>query len=167
MECILLRHGIAVPCEDWNGQESQRPLTQEGTKKTRKAIAGLLQLDLKPTHLLSSPFVRASQTASLVQEVFKIKEVRFCDELLSDARPDKIFPLLSTLPPESCVICTGHEPHLGNLASVMLASKLLGGLSLKKAGACSIGFEGGAKLGQGTLLWWLPPAQLRQLRKSG
>ena len=167
MECILFRHGIAVPCEDWNGQESQRPLTQEGIKKTRKAAEGLLQLGLKPTHLLSSPFTRAIQTAKLLNEAFEIKkEIPTYDELLSGAHPEKIIPVLHTFSSESCVICVGHEPHLGNLAAVMLGARTLGGFSLKKAGACSIGLEDGIRPGRGHLIWWLTPAQLRQLRKG-
>ena len=113
MDCILLRHGIAVACEDWNGPESERPLTKEGIQKTRKAIAGLKQIGIKPTHLLSSPFTRALETAEIVAEMFHLDpDFQVCEELLFHRSPVDLFPVLGKFPEPSCVVCVGHEPHL-------------------------------------------------------
>jgi phosphohistidine phosphatase len=167
MDCILLRHGIAVDREDWKGQEAQRPLTPKGTEKTREVVSGLCRLELAPTHLFSSPFVRALDTAKLVREAFRMRtELVLCDELLPDAPPDKLFPVLASLPKDACVICVGHEPNLGYTAGYILAGTAVAGLSLKKAGACCLRFEGTPKAGEGTLRWWMTPSQLRQLRKN-
>lgn len=167
MDCLLFRHGIAVDPEDWEREEALRPLTSKGIEKTREAAAGLRRLDCAPTHLLSSPFTRAFETAKLIREALKAYlEVRICDELLPDAPPDKLFPLLATLPDGTCVICVGHEPHLGGAAGVMLFGSPVAGLSLKKAGACCISFEKLPKAGEGLLKWWMSPAQLRKLAKE-
>lgn len=164
MECILFRHGIAVERPDWDGEEALRPLTPEGRKKTRKALAGLRRFGVRPTHLYSSPLARARQTAQLAQEVFGMRnQVQVANELLSDAPPEELLDVLATLPPDACALLVGHEPHLGAAASVMVFGKSHGGLALKKAGGCSVGFDAKPRAGRGTLNWWLTPAQLRAL----
>ncbi|MGB0909291.1 MAG: SixA phosphatase family protein [Nitrospirales bacterium] len=165
MKCILLRHGIAVSQEEWEGQERERPLTRDGINKTRKAIEGLSHIEIQPTHLLSSPLRRALDTAQIMEEVFGLGEIiQVCQELISAQPPIDLFPVLSQLPEESCVICVGHEPHLGQLAAMMISGRYLPGLSLKKAGACAIQFEGKPQIGYGWLEWWMRPSHLRQLK---
>ncbi|MEW6545234.1 MAG: histidine phosphatase family protein [Nitrospirota bacterium] len=167
MDCLLFRHGLAVDREEWKGPEPERPLTARGIEKTRQAVRGLVKLGITPTHLLASPFVRALETARLIREVSRARvELQACEELVPDAPPDKLLPLLANLPEDACVICVGHEPHLGEAAGVMLFGKPVGGLSLKKAGACCVRFERGPKIGQGLLRWWLTPSQLRELGKT-
>jgi phosphohistidine phosphatase len=167
MECILFRHGIAMEREEWEGPDSQRPLTAKGAEKTREAAAGMLCLDVQPTHVMSSPYVRAKETAKLVQQVLKLKgDIQVHDELVPDASPDKILALFNGLPADACVICVGHEPHLGEAAGFLLCGAPLPGLSLKKAGACAFSFSGAPKGGRGVLKWWLTPSQLRTLGKD-
>ena len=164
MECILFRHGIAVERADWDGEETLRPLTPAGRKKSRKAVAGLRRLGVSPTHLFSSPLARALQTAQLARKAFGMRdEIAVKKELLPDAPPAELLVLLASLPEHACVICVGHEPHLGAAASVMAFGKATAGLSLKKAGGCSLGFDGKPRAGRGTLNWWMTPAQLRAL----
>jgi phosphohistidine phosphatase len=164
MDCILLRHGIAVDYGEWRGPEASRPLTPKGVEKTKAVAAGLRRLIDSPTHLLSSPLVRAVETAKIVQEVFGFTgEIKRYKELLPDAPVDLIIDLLGPLPPDARVFCVGHEPHLGQAAGLMLFGTPVAGLSLKKAGACCIRFEGSPKSGEGLLRWWMMPAQLRAL----
>jgi phosphohistidine phosphatase len=168
MHCVLFRHGIAVQREEWKGNDAARPLSEKGAKRTRQAVRGLLSLGVMPTHLLTSPLARAHETARVVQETFGGKlTVKLCDELLPDAPPDKIVPLLHALPLSACAICVGHEPHLGEAAGLLLFGKPVAGLSLKKAGACLIDLPAAIKAGRGRLLWWLTPGQLRLLGKTG
>ncbi|MEC4673736.1 MAG: phosphohistidine phosphatase SixA [Nitrospirota bacterium] len=167
VDCILFRHGIAVEWSDWSGDDKDRPLTEEGMAKTSKGAKGLLTIGIKPTHILCSPFLRTQQTAEILKEVLKFSgTLQFCSELFSEASPRQILSLIETLPQSSCVLCVGHEPHLGNTAAVMLCGQPLNGLSMKKAGACLIQFHGRAEPGVGTLQWWLAPSQLRSLGKS-
>ena len=167
MDCVLFRHGIAVGREVWDGPEPERPLTPKGTEKTRQAAAGLVRVVNTPTHLLSSPFARAMETAKVIRDEFRLRtEIQVCDELTPDSPPDKLFAVLAGFPQDACVVCVGHEPHLGEAAGIMLFAKPTTGLSLKKAGACCIEFEKFPRGGQGALRWWLTPAQLRSLRKG-
>ena len=88
MDCILLRHGIAEDREVWEGPEKERPLTKEGIRKTFKAVTGLKHLGIQPTHLLSSPYTRAWETAKIVAETFKLDaDIQVCEELLFHRAP--------------------------------------------------------------------------------
>lgn len=165
MECLLFRHGIAVAREGWHGEDAQRPLTKKGENRVRQAAEGLVTLDIRATHILTSPFLRAHETAQILYHVLKVKtSPRICDELIPDSPPDKVFPLLATLPNDATVMCVGHEPHLSEAASLMLFGKPTAALSMKKAGVCLITFAESPRPGRGLLEWWMPPSYIRALR---
>lgn len=167
MHCLLLRHGIAVNPDEWDRSERERPLTQEGIAKTQQVAAGLKQIGMKPTHLLCSPLIRTQQTAEITKKALQITAtIQLCPELVYDQSPMLLFPILQEFPPEAIVLCVGHEPHLGQTASLMVFGDYSNGLSVKKAGACLISFAGAVDAGKGQLEWWMPPAQLRALRKG-
>jgi len=166
MDCLLVRHGIAVDAEQWDGSEENRPLTEKGKKRVRQAAAGLAALGCKPTRLCSSPMVRAYDTARLLRAtVCPTLKIETREELAAGASPEQVMTLLRSMPAESTVICVGHEPLLGAVAGVLLAGKSITGLPLKKAGAAFIHLPDGPKPGQGILRWWLQPMQLRVLGK--
>jgi len=167
MHCVLFRHGIAIDREDWEGAEGDRPLTDRGAKRVAQVSDGLKWLELQPTHVFSSPLLRAIETAKILQEAHRVRSVvQIVDELLPDASPDRLLTRLSELPPESCVFCVGHEPHLGLAASLMLAGKPAMGFPFKKAGACLIEIAMPLKPGRGLLHWWMGPSQLRALGRK-
>lgn len=167
MQCLLFRHGIAVSPQEWTGTEPDRPLTKEGRAKTRKAVEGIRRLTDPPTHILCSPFIRTQETAGIAREVLGVEvKVQLCPELVFDQPTRLLISLLRGLPRNAMVLCVGHEPHLGQTAALMLTGKECPGLSLKKAGACLIGFEKEVQPGWGFLEWWIPPAPLRMLGKG-
>jgi len=162
MNCILLRHGIAVEREEWKGAEGDRPLTEKGKQRVREVAAGLSRLDVQPTHVLSSSLIRAIETAKIAHRLLRVRSaVQVVDALLPDAPLDRLLSILLDLPPESCVLCVGHEPHLGMVASVLLTGKPSQAFPFKKAGACLIELAAPVKPGRGVLRWWVPPGQLR------
>jgi len=164
VDCILFRHGIAVEREEWDGQEQDRPLTEKGVKRTGQSGRGLRNLSIAPTHLLTSPLLRARQTADILHGLLRPRPaVHISDELSPGTAPEKLFSLLDSLPPDSVVICIGHEPHLSMAAAILLTGKPGAWLSLKKAGACLIRLEEAVRPAKGLLEWWLTAAQLRAL----
>ena len=166
LDCVLLRHGIAVERDEWEGPDADRPLTERGAKRVAQVAVGLKWLDVQPTHVLSSPLIRAIETAKIVHRSLRVRSaVHIVDDLLPDAPPDRLLSILHDLPPESCVLCVGHEPHLGMVASVTLAGKPSTAFPFKKAGACLIELSITAKPGRGVLRWWLTPDQLRAIGK--
>jgi phosphohistidine phosphatase len=78
MDCVLLRHGIAVDRDDWEGQDGDRPLTERGAKRVAQVAAGLNRLDVRPTHVLSSPLIRAIETARIAHNALRISSAANC-----------------------------------------------------------------------------------------
>ncbi len=167
MYCLLFRHGIAESPNTWSGDEHSRPLTKEGVTKTEQAIKGLQAIGIEPTHLLCSPLTRTRQTAVIAKNILMIRsEIEIVPELVYDQSPLLLFPILQALASNAIVMCVGHEPHLGQTAALMLYGNHSPSLSFKKAGSCLISFSRKAAIGSGALEWWIPPAQLRALRKG-
>lgn len=166
MDCLFIRHGIAVDREDWTGHDETRPLTAKGKKRVRQSADGLASLELVPTHLLSSPFLRAVETAELIRSALcPALAVELREELAVGSTSDIVVSMLRTLPKDSTVVCIGHEPLLGEVAGLLLCGKPAPGFSLKKSGAALIRLSGSVKAGRGELRWWLQPAHLRALGK--
>ena len=164
MDCVLLRHGIAVEREEWTGPDADRPLTERGVRRVAQVAAGLNRLDVRPTHVWSSSLIRAIETAKVVHRVLQVRSaVQVVEELLPATPPNRLLSALHDLPKDSCVLCVGHEPHLGIVASVLLTGKPSQAFPFKKAGACLIELSSPVKPGRGVLRWWLPPSQLREI----
>ncbi|MEO5954668.1 MAG: histidine phosphatase family protein [Nitrospiraceae bacterium] len=164
MDCLLVRHGIAVEREKWDGKDVDRPLTEEGSRRVRQVAAGLRRLAVRPTVIYASPARRALETAQLLHDLLtkpSLMEVR--DELLPEASPTDLLRLLQGRSSESCVVCVGHEPQLGMAVGVLLSGRASESFPLKKAGACLIELSAPAKPGRGVLRWWLTPGQLRAM----
>lgn len=166
MDCILVRHGIAVEPDEWEGAEENRPLTEKGKRRARQAAEGLAALGCKPTHVFTSPFVRAYDTARLLRTAISpTLKVETREELAVGVKPERLITLLHTLPSDAVVVCVGHEPQLGEAVSLLLCGNVLPNFPLKKAGAACVEAEGVLHPGQGQLCWWLQPMQLRALGK--
>ena len=112
MNCVLFRHGIAVEREEWDGPDTDRPLTERGTKRVTQVAGGLKWLEVQPTYIFSSPLVRALETADILQASLTIPSaVKRVEELLPDANPERLLALFRDLPPEACVLCQqGSQP---------------------------------------------------------
>jgi len=162
MLLYIVRHGIAVNRDDPKSPpEAERPLTAKGVQKTRAAALGLRAMGAKPDAVITSPYVRAAQTAEIFAEAlgFSPEKVRVSDLLKPAANPAEFVKEIGRLKAKEAM-CVGHAPHLD-----LLISQLAGGrgsfTSLKKAGvAC---FEHRVGQGRWNLCWILTPKFLRKL----
>jgi phosphohistidine phosphatase len=162
MELIFLRHGLAADLEDWKGDDADRPLTAEGADRTKEVVRGLRALKVRPDAILSSPLLRARETAEIAKKgLITDTKVELVDELALSASPDRLIARLADLAEKPVVLCVGHEPHISTTMSAMVSGKTAASFEVKKAGACCIRFTGIPKAGAGTLLWLLPPKFLR------
>src|SRR3569832_1563345 len=163
MELLIVRHGPAgglVEKAKWKlaGDDSARPLTKDGRRKTREAAAGLARLVGDCPLVSTSPWKRASQTAGLVAKALDADLVE-CPALIPDAKLEDALAWLKTREEKSLAM-VGHEPHLSEFASWLLTGTKHSILSLKKPQALLIDLK---KLepGRGELLWSVPPRALR------
>jgi phosphohistidine phosphatase len=141
MNLYFLRHGIAV-ARGTPGYETDgdRPLTQEGEKKTQRIARGMQSLELTFDLVLSSPFVRARRTAEIVVEIFGSEgKLEFTRNLEPGGNPqDLVRELRSRTQALESVLLVGHEPYLSSLISVLLTGDEQTSVVLKKAGLCCL-----------------------------
>ncbi len=162
MELVFLRHGAAADQEDWKGDDADRPLTADGADRTKDVVRGLKALKVKPDVILSSPLLRARETAEIAKKgLLTDAKVELAEELAPAASADRLIARLGDLADKPVVLCVGHEPHISTTISTMVSGKTAASFDVKKAGACCVRFTGIPKAGAGTLLWLLPPKFLR------
>ena len=166
MRLILLRHGPAGERDPLRWPDDRdRPLTEKGLERTREAVRGILRMESPPTHVLSSPLLRAEQTAGvLVEEADLGGGWEPLESLIPGGSWRRTMTALESLPTDSVIALVGHEPDLGKLVGVLLFGAPRA-LPLRKAGACSIDFEAKAMAGGGELRWFLPPRTLRHFAR--
>lgn len=163
MQVVLLRHGIAGSRDErrWP-DDSSRPLTSRGRERTAQAAAGLTRL-VAITRILSSPLVRAHQSAEILREAADLsRPIETSTPLSPGGSTAELLKRLRALRANECVALVGHEPDLGRLAAALCFKAAGATLPLKKAGACIIDFIGHPERGAGRLLAFLPPRMLRR-----
>lgn len=163
MLLYLMRHGIAIDREDPKcPADVERFLTKEGMEKTREVARGLRTLGIHPEAMLSSPFVRAVQTAEITAAAFGFArdKIRQTESLIFGRKPVEFFRELAKLRAKE-VMCFGHAPHLDEVIAFALGCR--GTVtSLKKAGVACLELKAMAPP-QGALLWLCTPRTLRAL----
>lgn len=161
----LVRHAIAEDRGDKWPDDSQRPLTTEGIRKWRRASAGLAALDARPDVILTSPFVRARQTADYLAAAWpKHPKVVEIDALKAGGRPRDVLRALEPFAKHASLALVGHEPGLGELAALLVGFKTA--QEFRKGGVARIDVAIlPPPAGSGTLEWWLTPRILRSLNR--
>lgn len=162
MRIILFRHGPAGTRDAarWP-DDGLRPLTTRGEERTYGAASGLARLEPEIRVILTSPLVRAVQTARVLEAVLEDAEVETLEALRPGGSFREIIAALGRFADAESVALVGHEPELGKLAGTLVFGAP-SALPLKKAGACSIRFEGAIRAGAGQIVWFLPPRMLRR-----
>lgn len=163
MLLVLFRHGPAgTPLPSRGPDDAKRPLSPRGVEKTRRAALGLKRvLDTEP-RIVSSPLVRAKETADLLAAAYvPMLQVEIMEELAPGRSQEEILARIVEQG-NGTVVLVGHEPGLGHLAGVLVTGAQMT-LPLKKAGACGIELEGTVAPGQGELMWFATPRLLRAL----
>ena len=169
MNLYLLRHGIAAAKDDPAFEsDSDRPLTKKGIKKFRKAAGGIDRLGIPFDAILSSPLVRARQTADIVAEILgQESAVDEIPALAPDSSPGQLPSELSSVEGKEHVLLVGHEPFLGKLAGFLLTRKndLDVRIPLRKGGICRIEIDAVPPTQPGQMHWLLTPKQLRLIAR--
>lgn len=166
MNLYLMRHGLAVE-RGTPGYDSdrERPLTSKGERKVGRVAEALVKMDVSFDAILSSPLVRAQQTADVLKDEMKAKpKVQLTEHLAPGGNARELVNLLQHLsgsPQE--ILLVGHEPDLGQLA----ASLLTGGegvtIPFRKGGVAKLAVESLRAGRCATLEWLLTSRQLEMM----
>jgi phosphohistidine phosphatase len=160
-EIYLVRHGLAGQFGDYE-DDSMRPLTEEGLKKTRRVAARLKDFGIQFDLIYTSPYQRAYQTAQILQSEGIGKTIQVCDTLTPDGDTAVTIDRLTQLRTAAMkVAIVGHEPHLSQLATKLILGQESGNLILKKAGVMGLTAPiEGDLMGHCELFWLVPPRLL-------
>jgi phosphohistidine phosphatase len=162
LELYLIRHGVAEERGEKYPDDSKRPLTAAGIARLRKEAKALEKLEVSFDQILSSPLVRAKQTADVFAEEMKSKpSVALADALTPAGTPAAVMQELGRHMRKARIALVGHEPNMGELAAYLVGAKTV--LPFKKGAVCRIDFSVFPPKGKGQLIWFVTPRMLRNL----
>lgn len=156
MKLYFLRHGLAWNREEWAGEDADRPLTEEGKTRMAREAKTIAKLELGLTAIITSPLVRAYQTAEIVA-----RELQMLDQLVKDERvspgfgSDQLGEILRAHPKADALMLVGHEPDFSDLISCLIGG---GRVECKKGGLALVDLDTTSLKGE--LVWLIPPKAL-------
>ena len=166
MELYCLRHGVAAdPDAEGFLNDAERALTAEGKRKMRAVAKGMKAMGLLFDVILSSPCVRAWQTAEIVADALDARNRLMIEKgLAPEGGSKRVVASLNSLDPRpQTVLMVGHEPGLSQLVSLLIAGGPRLEIVLKKGGLCKLSAES-VKPGRcAALEWLLTPRQIARL----
>ncbi len=162
MDLYLLRHAEAV-ARGTSGieRDADRPLTENGVKKINKVAKAMKKMELSFDVILSSPYLRAKDTAQIAGEVLGCGSlVRLTSNLVTSASPAAIVEEINTDYSDcKSVLLVGHEPFLSGLISTLISGRDDIPIGFKKSGLCKLSTDG-LRYGKcATLDWLMGPSQ--------
>jgi len=166
MQVIFVRHASAQPAGA--GGDEARALDEEGKAQARATAEALKRLGVQLEMILTSPLLRAAQTAEIIAEVHGGPEIER-DQLLAPPADHKALRgrLAQLLAQGREVIAVvGHAPSLDDCIGVMVAARPKIGVSLSKAGAACVRVPTEWPNARAELRWLMRREQLEILAKS-
>ena len=156
MKVFFLRHGLADRGA-WDGDDFERPLTEYGKERMIRQSETIRKLDLGLDAILSSPLVRAYQTAEIVAEELGMLDLLQVDERLSPGfGPSDLKEILDSQESAEAVMLVGHEPDFSYTISYLIGG---GNVVCKKGSLARVDLTDAGPLA-GELIWLIPPKVL-------
>ncbi len=154
MKLYFLRHGFAGDRSAWKEDDTKRPLTEEGKEKMERIAAAMAKRNLQVDAIVTSPYLRALQTAEIVARALKMEDALTKDDRMAygfDAQ--KLGKILVERSKANALMLVGHEPDFSETIG-----RLIGGgrVVMKKGGLACIDLPD-PKAMKGELLWLVTP----------
>ncbi len=157
MILYFLRHGLAGDRADWLEDDAQRPLTKEGKGKMAQEAENIAGLGLDLDLIVTSPLVRALQTAQIVAERLGIEDKLVRDERISPGFDlQGLAEVIASHPEAQTLMVVGHEPDFSETISELIGG---GRVVCKKGGLARVDVISQNPL-MGELAWLMTPKLL-------
>ncbi|HTS17429.1 MAG TPA: phosphohistidine phosphatase SixA [Verrucomicrobiae bacterium] len=161
MKLYLVRHATA---SDIATSDAERELTRDGKEEARVVGSALAKLGVKPGSILSSPLVRARQTAEIAgKELGFPGEVELLDQLIGNTTTPALLKALRPFSSHDEIILVGHMPSLSEHLAGMIGGVSAEALGLGKGSVACVELDE-LRVGAGQLRWLMRQKQLRQVR---
>jgi phosphohistidine phosphatase SixA len=149
----LLRHAHAGDPMKWSGPDGLRPLSERGRRQAEAMGELLARAGFRPDVIVSSPKVRALETARIVAAHLRV-EARSDDDLASLADLPSLERLLDKLDDPARPLLVGHDPDFSELTAALAGTP---DFALRKGALVRIDAARPLHAGSGLLRWLVPP----------
>lgn len=156
----LLRHAHAGDWSTWEGVDAARPLTDKGRSQSERLGRFLAGIAFRPDLLITSPKVRAVETAEVVARLLDAS-VAVDDRLAGPLDLPTMEAILSSHGDPDRPVLVGHDPDFSDLVAALCGAA---GIPMRKATLARIEVDRPLQLGTGTLRWLIPPDLLKPER---
>jgi phosphohistidine phosphatase len=157
MEIYFLRHGDAGTAEAWKGSDAERPLSKEGAATMERVAAAIARLHPTLDAILTSPLLRARQTAEIVAKKLRFTQVLFVEDRLAPGfGAAELKRILKERRASRGLMLVGHEPDFSKVISACIGG---GSVECKKGSLIRVDMDDPSSL-TGVLVWLLPPRVL-------
>ena len=157
----LVRHAIAEERGPEYPDDTKRPLTRRGRARMRRAVAGFRALKPGVELILTSPLVRAVQTAEILSTGLDDASLESLPALAPGHSPRRVAEDLAEATSAGVIALVGHEPDLGRLAAWLIGSRRA--IPFRKGGIARIDVKTIPPGQDGTLVWHATPKLLRSI----
>jgi phosphohistidine phosphatase len=162
-ELHLLRHAHAGDPAKWRGADFDRPLSVRGREQASRLGAFLADRAFAPDAIVTSPRIRALQTAQLVAERLGTSW-RIDDRLVDPLSAATVERILADAGDPSRPILVGHDPDFSELVGLLTGATRI---AMRKGAIARIDVERPLTWGEGALRWLLPPELIPDLGRAG
>jgi phosphohistidine phosphatase len=157
VELYLLRHADAGDPVAWRGPDADRPLSSKGEKQSERLGSFLLGIGFRPDAILTSPKLRASQTADRVGDRLGV-EAHADQRLGGGLDLETLEAVLRDAGDPVRVVLVGHDPDFSELVATLCDG---GNAVMKKGALARIDARRPLEAGGGELRWLVPPDVLK------
>jgi phosphohistidine phosphatase len=168
MRIYLIRHSNAVDIEAADLEpDDQRPLSEKGREKMKNIALALKALGVKPNLIVSSPYVRAEQSAQILKKVLECKkDLAINESLVPLGNANNIIGEINEKYSVDELILVGHEPCLSGLIGVLVTSAPEILITLKYGGVCCLSVDDLRMQRVAAMEWLLTPKILSTIARS-
>ena len=166
MDLYVLRHGVAADRSSAEyTNDDERPLTDKGVRRMARQVRGLHSLGVSIDVIISSPLIRAVQTAEMVHEGLRMNtRLVISNALAPNGSPSQLVSQLATgYSSAEDVMVVGHEPSLSSLISVLTTGNPEPVIRLRKGALCKLSLPAPRYGRCGWIEWSMTPKQMVNL----
>jgi phosphohistidine phosphatase len=157
MELYLLRHAHAGDPAAWDGPDDRRPLSDKGVRQAERLGRFLADIGFETDAIITSPMVRATQTAQVVAERLG-KPVSEDARLAGGVTLGTLEAVFRAAGDPQRAMIVGHDPDFSELVALLCDGARV---PMKKGALARIDVDGPLVPGAGLLRWLVPPDLLR------